>query len=70
MKGTVKVSRFRKSFDDIYSQLWDILDKPKLNYWDRHRCKQLLNQLLREHHFGESYRPLRFTREDCKGGNK
>lgn len=64
------MSRFRKSFNDIYEQLWDILDKPNLNYRDRQRSKQLLNQLFREHYFGRWYKPLRFSKRDCKGGEK
>lgn len=59
------MSRFRKSFNDIYYKLWDILDKPKLNYLDRCKCKQLLNQLFREYH-GIWNRPLRFSKKDCK----
>lgn len=59
------MSRFRKSFNDIYSKLWDILDKPKLTFYDRMRCKQLLNQLHREHYIGKfDRRPLRFSEKE------
>lgn len=59
------MSRFRKSFNDIYDKLWDILDKPKLTFQDRMRCKRLLNQLWREHHFGKfDRRPLKFSKKE------
>lgn len=63
------MSRFRKSFNDIYHKLWLLLDKPKLNYYDRCRCKRLLNQLFREHH-GIYAKPLRLSEKDCKGGKE
>ena len=56
------MSKYRKSFDDIYCHLWKILDKPKLSSWDRQRCKQLLKQMWREHHLGRFYKkPLRLN---------
>lgn len=60
------MSRFRKSFNDIYHKLWDILDKPKLSYYDRYRCKQLLNQLFREYHRIWN-KPLKFGKRYDKG---
>ena len=44
-----KMSRRNKTFYDVYSELWELLDKPRLKFWQRMRAKQLLNQLLRLH---------------------
>ena len=44
-----KMSRRNKTFYDVYSELWELLDKPHLKFWQRMRAKQLLNQLLRLH---------------------
>lgn len=44
-----KMSRHNKTFYDVYSELWEMLDKPRLKFWQRMRAKQLLNQLLRLH---------------------
>lgn len=43
------MSRRNKTFYDVYSELWELLDKPHLRFWQRMRVKQLLNQLLRLH---------------------
>jgi len=43
------MSRRNKTFYDVYSELWELLDKPRLKFWQRMRAKQLLNQLLRLH---------------------
>jgi hypothetical protein len=43
------MSRRNKTFHDVYSELWELLDKPRLKFWQRMRAKQLLNQLLRLH---------------------
>ena len=43
------MGKHKKTFYDVYCELWELLDKPKLRFWQRMRTKQLLNQLLRTH---------------------
>lgn len=43
------MSRRNKTFYDVYSELWELLDKPRLKFWQRMKAKRLLNQLLRLH---------------------
>ena len=44
-----RMGKHKKTFYDVYCELWELLDKPKLRFWQRMRTKQLLNQLLRMH---------------------
>lgn len=62
--------------------LTDILESERLQYEMKHEFEKyhklhelaLENRLLtiknKVHCFGRNYRPLRFTREDCKGGKE
>lgn len=38
----------KRTFYDCYCELWELLDKPKLRFWQRMRAKQLLNQMMRK----------------------
>lgn len=49
LKDREKMSKYNKTFYDVYCELWELLDKPRLKFWQRMRAKQLLNQLLRLH---------------------
>ena len=49
LKDREKMSKHNKTFYDVYCELWELLDKPRLKFWQRMRAKQLLNQLLRLH---------------------
>ena len=41
------MSRRKKTFYDCYNQIWKILDsRKKLNFWNRMRMKQIVNQML------------------------